>query len=157
MLERVEVHEAGHAVVAAHFGADVLGIAFALETAGFRAMALYNTPPPSSVDDLSVIYAAGSAGEQLVYGEYGDVGALGDRKDLERVGATLDYPTLVSRAQDILDNRRAHFDRVTTLVTERLHSSQEIRMGLLPNGMEGAFILTASDVRDAGQMSVFCP
>jgi len=93
MLERVAVHDAGHAVVAVHFGADVLGIAFALEPAGFRAMAVYSTPPPYSIDDISVIYAAGSAGEQLVYGDYGDVGASGDLKDLERAGATIDYPT----------------------------------------------------------------
>jgi hypothetical protein len=109
-------------------------------------MALYTTPPPSAVDDLCVIYAAGSAGEQIVFGEYAPDGATGDLNDIRGVGGTLDYGTLVTKARQVLDSRRAHFDRVTTVLRERLHGSQEKTMGTLPNGMTGAFILDASDI-----------
>lgn len=114
----------------------MLGVAFALEATGFRAMALYKTPPPFSVDDLCVIYAAGSAGEQLVYGDYGADGATGDLKDIRRVGGTLNYDTFVVRAREVLDNRRAHFDRLTLYPRKplRLKSSDELgRVGPPPN------------------------
>jgi hypothetical protein len=146
MLERIAVHEAGHAITAANFQANVLGIAFTLETTGFRAIAFYQTPPPSSVDDLCVIYAAGSAGEELVYGDYTPEGATGDVKDIARVGGTLEYDALVARARVILNDRRAHFDRVTMLLCEQLRSNRELKLKKLPNGMKGAFILAADDL-----------
>jgi hypothetical protein len=153
MLERVSVHEAGHAVVASHHGANVLGIAFTIEPSGYRVMALYNTPPPFFVNQLCAIYAAGSAGEQLVYGDYGMDGASGDLRDIDRVGGPLDYGTLVSRASGILESRRAQFDRIATLLRERLHGNEEITMDLMPHGRTGAILVSGSEVVESGH----CP
>ena len=71
------VHEAGHAQVAKHFGARVLGVALGWEVANMRAMALYALPRTLSVKDTCTVLAAGSAGELLHFGAYTDDGASG--------------------------------------------------------------------------------
>jgi hypothetical protein len=61
-------HEAGHAEVAAHFGARVLGIAIANEPNNLRAMALFNLPKDMRLEDVCTVCAAGAAGEKLFLG-----------------------------------------------------------------------------------------
>jgi hypothetical protein len=149
-------HEAGHAEVALHLGAQVLGIAVCLgERDGFVAHACYYLPEDLRMEDRCMLLAAGSAGEELEIGHYTDVGATGDRRDLrEFCGRDVPYEPLVQRAKAILVQRKANFDRVSRILKDRLLNSNEyLTMEILPNGVMGAFVVAERDILDATVLS----
>jgi hypothetical protein len=147
MLVPVTVHEAGHAEVASHFGARVLGIALALAAEGMIAMALYVLPPDLSVEDICTIYAAGSAGEILQFGKYSAIGASVDQQDIKNLCGEVPFEPLVEKAKKILIGRRANFDRVTSALKERLFNTNDhLAIGPLPNGRLGVLVLNEDDL-----------
>jgi hypothetical protein len=148
VLLRVAVHEAGHAEVASHFGARVLGIALTFEPVGLIAMAIYVLPNNLAIEDICTIYAAGSAGEILEYGDYNAMGASRDLEDISALRAEVPFEPLVEKAKTILMERRARFDRITGALRDRFFSSNnQLTMGLLPNGRLGVFIINEDDLR----------
>jgi len=99
------------------------------------------------VQEICTICAAGSAGEALVYGGYGQLGASGNRLDVEGYDREADYDLLVDEAKKILLSRRASFDRLARMLKWKLLcSNDELTMELLPVGKMGAFVLNQSDL-----------
>jgi hypothetical protein len=150
LLTRVAVHEVGHAEVACHFGARILGIALALETQGLTAMAIYVLPDNLEVDQIATIYAAGPAAEMLEFGSYKEDGASADRQDMKRLGNQFQFEGLVEKATGILTGRKTRFDRITKALKEKLfNSDNHLTMGPLPNGRLGAFVMSEDDFDDS--------
>ena len=110
------------------------------------------------MQEICTICAAGSAGEALVYGGYGQLrrrstrcsdglGASGNRLDVEGYDRAADYDLLVDEAKKILLGRRASFDRLARMLKWKLLcSNDELTMELLPVGKMGAFVLNQSDL-----------
>lgn len=148
-------HEAGHIEVALHFGADLAGIAVCLGKVGFVAQACHYLPNDLSVDDRCTLLAAGSAGEELEIGHYTDAGASGDRRDLHQLcGREVPYDPLVRRAKSILLQRKKNFDRVSALFKHRLLNTDEyLTMGMLPNGLMGAYVVPGKDILDSSVLN----
>ncbi len=148
MLLRVAVHEIGHAEVASHFGGRVLGIAFEHRPDGMIAQAIYEISASLPLQDRCTILAAGSAGEVLVYGSYGELDASGDRRDIAAYDSGADYAGFVEQAKAILSTRRERFDRFTKLLRSKLLDfNDELTMGILPIGKVGAFVLTEEELK----------
>jgi hypothetical protein len=110
-------------------------------------MAIFYPPLNLSVQDRCTIEAAGAAGEVLEYGEYGQVSTWEDRKNVSRRDVEADFELLVERAKQILIDRRTNFDRLTSLLRERLFDpDNEVLIETLPTGENGAFILDEDDL-----------
>jgi hypothetical protein len=108
-MNRAMSHEAGHAVIALHFGFDIAGIGVA------------NRLPYTSISDLDspertpeqryIFLAAGIASEYLAFGDY-DEGAMGsDQKFIQEWGGGI----ITDYLPDALDILRANESRLNRI------------------------------------------
>jgi hypothetical protein len=138
-------HEAGHALVALHFGVRVLGIGITQwpERGGLLPSVSYgHALSPVSVEDECTIYAGGAAGELVACGKYTDVGVGWDKKDAESLSPEISFETAVERAKRILIDQHLRFERLHRTLCERaFQSSKRLPFRTLPDGRLGVFLL----------------
>jgi hypothetical protein len=141
MLRLVCPHEVGHAEVATYFGARVRGIALTQTTGGLQAVAIYETRIAMPLEDRWIIKAAGPAGEVVAFGRYGVLGASIDRQHVRAIGYLDDFELLVQKATSILQTRRIRFDRLVSLLKQKIESNEVLTMEPLRRDKLGVYLL----------------
>jgi hypothetical protein len=127
--------------VAAHFGCYLYGVAWVETVGGFEPTALYGVPYELPLKDKCAIHAAGPAGEVIGCASFTEVGARKDRQDVIASGYLGSFEVLVEKAVSILHTRTTRFNRLVQLLRRKLESNDLVRIGSLPLGKTGAYLL----------------
>jgi hypothetical protein len=148
VILRSAEHEAGHVVAAHYCGARVLGITVGFDpvrgaqaqTGGMFVQALYQHAP-WPIETVCMIKAAGPAADVLHHGEYDEVGASMDLRDIEAVSGVASLEPHLSKAKELLADHASELLRIRTALEASLATDKEWMLGILPNGNRGALLL----------------
>jgi hypothetical protein len=143
-------HEAGHGVVAHHYGARVIGIAIgfipARQHQGMLFHAIYEHRSDWSTETQCVVKAAGPAADLLFRGEINEQAASGDLHDIADLTGTASLEPYLSKAKDILIARRKELARITAALRQKLLKAEERYLVPMSEGRVGALLLDESEL-----------
>jgi hypothetical protein len=142
-------HEAGHLIVAHHFGAQAMGITIGFDPArslvGLTLAALYRARTfPVELD--CIVKAAGPAADILYGGGYNELGASGDLKDIEKLTGEASLEPHLEKAKNILRQQEAQVKCIAAALRAGLDSPEVRVMYELPNQTVCALLLDEAQV-----------
>jgi len=117
-------HEAGHAVVAHHYCARVIGIAVGFiperTDQGVLVHTIYEDKSDWSTETRCVVKAAGPAADLLISGAINEQGASGDLQDIQALTGSASLEPYLSTAKEILAARREQLACITAALRQKL-------------------------------------
>lgn len=151
VIVRSGEHEAGHVIVAHHFGAMVWGIAVGLRSVrderGMYVQALYALRN-STVENECVVKAAGPAADLLFHGGFDEISARGDLQDIENLTGQSSFEPFLETAKAILQQYTGAFRCITSALRYSLEAVTERNLVPLPTQVEqmGALLLNQAQL-----------
>jgi hypothetical protein len=151
---RAFVHESGHAIMAILHGIPCHGICCEFQNDGVKFCALADLPIPSLYTKGHYLFlTAGSAAEQIVYGNRDEDAAKSDVRDFANAGA----PPLqesIDAAHSILSSKTRQLKRLVSKLKAKMRQAN-FDVGNLPEvGMNGSVkrygvLLSKQELEDA--------
>jgi hypothetical protein len=143
-------HEAGHGVVAHHYGARVLGIAVGFiperRHQGMLLHAIHEDKSDWSTETRCVVKAAGPAADLLIRGAIDEQGASGDSRDIQVLTGNASLEPYLSTAKEVLTERREQLACITAALRQKLLKPEERYLLPLTDRTIGAFLLDEAEM-----------
>jgi hypothetical protein len=144
IILRAAGHEAGHAIVAHHFGARVLGIGISFmperNQVGMFLNAQYGWKG-WSIDTRCVVMAAGPAADALYQGGFDDLSASGDLQDIKSLTGKASLEPYLGVAKGIVSAHPAKMKRIVADLGDEIARVEQRRLEILPDKHVGTFLL----------------
>ncbi len=143
-------HEAGHGVVAHHYGARVIGIAVGFvperKHQGMILHVIHEEKSDWSTETRCVVKAAGPAADLLIRGAINEHGATGDLQDIQAFTGIASLEPYLTTAKEILTERRELLARITAALRQKLLNPEERYLRPLTDRTMGAFLMDESEL-----------